>query len=109
MKKTLLLSIMLLLGVLSAMAQDVIYFRNQEIVQAKVIEITLDLVKYQLYDFEGGPVISVRKSDLLKIEFENGTVLDFNSKTAAKLEISPYTRPLKWPFCTAFRLFRSDL
>ncbi len=75
-----LIKIMLVSGVLflftadSLMAQDVIYEKGKtEAVQAKVIEIGLADIKYRIWEErKDGVVYSIEKSNIDRIEFENG-------------------------------------
>jgi hypothetical protein len=52
-------------------AQDIIYKKNGEEIQAKVTEIGISEVKYQKFDNQSGPTYVISKSDLIKIRFEN--------------------------------------
>lgn len=63
----------LLLLLLPASAQDIILKSNGEEVSAKVLELTPELVKYQLFNYPDGPVISVYKRDVFMIKYANGT------------------------------------
>lgn len=64
------ISFLLLSGILCA--QDFIYMRNGDEVQAKVVEITPEFIKYKLFDFQDGPLYSMRKSDVFMLVYENG-------------------------------------
>ena len=52
---------------------DNIIFKNGEEVAVKIIEITPDIVKYKKCNNLGGPLISVKKSELLLIRYQNGS------------------------------------
>lgn len=54
-------------------AQDIIYKRNNEKIEAKVLEIGLDEVKYVPYDNPDGPVIAIDKDEISKVKFEKGS------------------------------------
>jgi hypothetical protein len=56
-----------------------IIFKNGDEIEAKIIEITPDLVKYKKCDNLDGPLISEKKSALLMIRYENGTKDLFNN------------------------------
>jgi len=57
----------------SSSAQDVIYKRNNEKIEAKVLEIGLDEIKYVPYDNPDGPVIAIDKDEVSKVKFETGS------------------------------------
>lgn len=56
----------------AASAQDTIYKRNKEIIQAKIIEIGLDEIKYKMPNYEDGPTIVIAKDQIWKIVFASG-------------------------------------
>lgn len=60
------------------LSQDTLYKRNQEVVVAKILEIGLDEVKYKMWGYDSGPVISVAKDNLLKIVYANGVTQYIN-------------------------------
>ena len=55
-------------------AQDKIYKLKGTVINAKVIEIGTDEIKYKLFDSPDGPVYVVDKSTLNRIEFADGRV-----------------------------------
>ena len=55
-----------------------IIFKNGNEIEAKIIEITTDQVKYKKCKNLDGPLISVKKHELLMIRYENGTKDLFN-------------------------------
>lgn len=55
-------------------AQDKIYKLKGPAINAKVIEVGIDEIKYKLYDNPDGPIYVVEKSSLNRIEFANGSV-----------------------------------
>jgi uncharacterized protein (TIGR02145 family) len=65
-------------------AQDNILQTNGEEIQAKVIEITPDMIKYKKYTNQDGPVYSIYKKDVQTIVFEDGSTETFNIKPVAK-------------------------
>jgi hypothetical protein len=71
--KTLLLSLLCLLGAAGAFAQDIIVKRNGEEVSAKILEIAPDLIKYKRFDYQDGPTISILKRDVFMIRYANGS------------------------------------
>ena len=72
MKVALLLPLLTLL-LQGAFAQDVIFKLNGEEIPAKVLEITLDAVRYKLpADSLSGPTREVARSDVFMIRYANG-------------------------------------
>lgn len=74
MKKIYLLSLTLLLLTTTLFAQDKIYNKRGKIINAKVIEIGVDEIKYKLTDSPDGPVYVVDKSSLKQIVYADGRV-----------------------------------
>lgn len=54
-------------------SQDIITKKSGEDIQSKVIEINLNEVKYKKWDNQDGPLISISKSEILMIRYQNGT------------------------------------
>ncbi|AMR28163.1 hypothetical protein A0257_14420 [Hymenobacter psoromatis] len=75
MKRLLLIPFLLLAALLArpAAAQDLLTRRDGTEVLVKVLEITPELVKYHRFDNPDGPLISVRKTDVFRIKYANGT------------------------------------
>jgi len=75
MKRLLLAATLLLAALLArpAAAQDLLTRRDGTEVLVKVLEITPELVKYHRFDNPDGPLISVRKADVFRIKYANGT------------------------------------
>jgi hypothetical protein len=72
MKKLALLTVVLFSCSLLS-AQDIITMRNGEDIHAKVLEVTLDAVKYQKESQVDGPVYTVSKADLLMVTYKDGS------------------------------------
>jgi len=72
MKKTL-LTLLAFFMLLASQAQDILTKRNGEELNVKVLEITLNEVKYKRFDYLEGPTISILKSDVFMIKYENGS------------------------------------
>ena len=84
--KNLLLFIPLLCSSMIVNAQDTLSMRTGEKIQVKVMEVGISEVKYKKLDNINGPVFSTHKSDLLTIQYENGSKDDFSS--IKKIELS---------------------
>lgn len=55
--------------------QDKIFLLDEEsAVETKILEVNADEIKYKKFDYLDGPTFIVKKSELAKIEFENGDV-----------------------------------
>jgi hypothetical protein len=52
--------------------QDLITLRNHKQINVRITEHDLKVVKYRMPDYEDGPVLVLRNSDIRKIEFQNG-------------------------------------
>lgn len=59
--------------ILGVNAQDVITKKNGDDIKAKVLEITLTELKYKNFNNLDGPIISIAKSDVIFVKYENGT------------------------------------
>jgi hypothetical protein len=69
------LIITLIIGCFASLsyAQDVLIRRNGDEIATKVLEITLSEIKYKRFDNLEGPTISILKSNVFLIKYENGT------------------------------------
>lgn len=76
MKKIVLLLACLMITV-SGIAQDKIYKKNGEVIEAKVEEIGINEVKYREWGRQDGPVISLGVDVLSKVVLESGRVVEF--------------------------------
>ena len=81
MKKIILLISVIIFG-FGAMAQDVILKQDGTEIQAKVIEITDQHVKYKNFNFQDGPTRNVNISEVFMITYENGEKEVFNKQTS---------------------------
>lgn len=72
-KAILIIFVQLFTLVVGANAQDVITKRNGDDIKAKVLEITLTELKYKNFNNLDGPIISIAKSDVIFVKYENGT------------------------------------
>ncbi len=88
MKKSLLLSLLLLLVPYSTIAEDIIHYTNGKSLSAKVVEVGPDYVKYRKASNLNGPIYSESIMQISRIDYENGTndiwnhepkVFDFNN------------------------------
>ncbi|MFC6999814.1 hypothetical protein [Rufibacter roseus] len=80
--KTLLHTLLLLICCLQVVAQDIIVKRNADEINAKILEITPEVVKYKRFDYLDGPTISLAKSEIFMIKYANGTKEVITAATA---------------------------
>ncbi|MDR2083424.1 MAG: hypothetical protein LBP67_00285 [Bacteroidales bacterium] len=80
MRKLSLLLFLTIFGVTLCYAQDVITKQNGEDIQAKVVEIGSNEVKYKKFDNQDGPIYSIPTSEILMIRYENGSNEVFSTK-----------------------------
>lgn len=67
----------------NCLAQDNIYKSDGTTIEAKVLEVGVQIIKYHRYDNVDGPVYSISKREVSKIVYENGTKDIFNGREAA--------------------------
>ena len=72
MHRIFLFFIVFCVGVVSALAQDIIMLRNGNEIQALVQEIGIDDVKYKKWDNQTGPNYTLKKSEIFMIKYANG-------------------------------------
>jgi hypothetical protein len=73
-------------------AQDTIIKMNNESVPAKILEISQNEIRYTRSDIPNGPVYTIKKDDIQRIKYSNGSSDAFNSsQTAAEkpIDITP--------------------
>ena len=64
-------------GVISANAQDLIVLKDGNMIEAKVVEISPTEIKYKLFDHLDGPTIIIPIANVLSIRYENGRIQRF--------------------------------
>ncbi len=70
-----LLSVLILTFVFqSVMGQDKINTKDRQQLNVKIIEKTNRLVKYKMPDYDDGPILSINKNRITRIEYKNGFV-----------------------------------
>lgn len=89
MKNALLLAFLLTLINTISLAQDKVLLKSGTVIEAKVIEVGIDEVKYQLYTKDGsGAIYTVPKSKIEVIVFENGYREEFKDITTEMADLS---------------------
>ncbi|MCB0546794.1 MAG: outer membrane beta-barrel protein [Phaeodactylibacter sp.] len=92
MKKHIFSMLLLWLPALLA-AQDILFLKDGRWIEAKVLEIQPEVVKYKLFDFQDGPLYTVYKSEVRKIQYENGRVEWFVPQEERAVAPPPETVP----------------
>lgn len=77
----------------TTLAQDIIIKRNGDEISSKVLEVTVETIKYQRLDNPEGPIISILKNEVFMIKYANGTKETFttNRTTGTYPATSPRT------------------
>lgn len=92
MKKTILLLVAALCGVLTAAAQDLIVKTDATKVEAKVTEITPDAVRYKRFSNPDGPTYVLPVADIDYIQYANGEKERFRAaETVPAVPLTPAT------------------
>jgi len=75
----------------SLFAQDLIFIKPYgSKIEARVIEITADQIKYRNFDQLDGPIRSIKKSEVTKIVYENGSEEEFKEAEKTKVDYQQY-------------------
>lgn len=83
MRKTLFLLVAALCGMMTASAQDLIVKRDSTKVEANVLEISTEMVRYKKYSYPEGPTYIVPVKDLAYIRYANGDTERYESSVPA--------------------------
>lgn len=89
MMKNLYATLVMLMTVVISFAQDTIHKTNGEDILCKVSEIGSSEIKYYKWDNLEGPIYAIRKSEVSRITFQNGTIEEMKS---AELSVIPAQR-----------------
>ncbi|MCL1947922.1 MAG: hypothetical protein FWF51_12360 [Chitinivibrionia bacterium] len=76
-------------------AQDLITMRDGSEVQAVIVEVGLDAIKYKKYNYQDGPFFTVNVSEVFSIKYRNGEKDVFETKENSTALTSQY--PLYYP------------
>lgn len=91
MKRIILLLILLSsTGMLSA--QDIIVMKKGPQVQAKIIEITANDVKYKRFNNLDGPTITTPKSEIFLLRYQDGRRISFDAPAPTPVPVTPETQ-----------------
>jgi hypothetical protein len=67
-------------------SQDIITLRNGDQIKAKVIEVSIETIKYKDFDFQDGPLRNLKVSEVLVINYQNGQKDVFTQPKAPIIE-----------------------
>lgn len=81
----------------AAQAQDILIKRNGDELEVRVLEINLDEVKYKRFDNLEGPVISIAKTEVFMIKYENGTKVTMNDVVRPSVQQPVYAQRTGYP------------
>ncbi|MDR1746939.1 MAG: hypothetical protein LBR49_06675 [Tannerella sp.] len=88
MNKKVLMILALALSGISAFSQDIISTKDRKKIEAIVVKITDDAVWYRKYEAPLGRAYSIRKENIMRIKYEDGTIDSFD------LDVE-YNRPVR--------------
>lgn len=88
MKKAFLLLLAVLFGVTTAAAQDLIVKRDSTKVEANVLEVSTEVVRYKKYSYPEGPTYIVPVRDIAYIRYANGDTERYAVPAAAGAEVA---------------------
>jgi hypothetical protein len=86
-------------------AQDTLFMKKGQIIPCKITEIRIDEITYKDFDNLDGPNIIIRKSDVNKIHYQNGKVVNLVSE---ETEVKKETKIIDKNDCIKF-IFLSPL
>jgi hypothetical protein len=75
---------------LTAHAQDIITKKDGTDVQAKILEVTPQEIKFKKFDNQEGPIFTLLTSEILMVKYENGTRDVFDQKNSNALAVAEY-------------------
>jgi len=77
--KSILLILSLFFIYINCNAQDTIYLKSGEKIEAKIIEVNINLIKYKKISNLQGPLFEIHKDDIQLLLYENGESENFNT------------------------------
>lgn len=85
-----------LFGAVSGFSQDQLFKKDNSKTEVKVLEVTPTEIKYKLFTYQDGPTITVLKSEVALIIYQNGMHETFNTPPVAQQSqpVIVYTRDL---------------
>ena len=80
MKKSIISLLIFSVSLFNSYSQDSIFFKNENDVKAKILEINKKDIKYKLYDNQDGPTYTINKKDIYLVKYNNGYSESFTRK-----------------------------
>ncbi len=74
-----------------AMAQDVIVKKDGGIIQSKVLKVTSTEVEYKKFSNQNGPTYTIKISELISINYENGEIDKFGETKTEAIHVETIT------------------
>ncbi len=65
-------------------AQDVIITKDKEQIQAKILEVSKDEIKYKKFTYQDGPIFSIDIDEVVTVAYENGEVEIYDEENIEK-------------------------
>ena len=96
MNKTFLSLFFLFLAPICVAAQDIIKLHNGEEIQAKILEVLPEEVKYKMFDYQDGPTITLPNREIQMITYQSGlqVIVDHSLPPGMKYkELQQYYSP----------------
>ena len=78
------LLVVLVISSVFANAQDKIYLKSGDNIEAKILEVNVDNVKYKKFSNLEGPTFTIEKSDIQMVVYQNGESQIFKESVADK-------------------------
>ena len=94
MKNVLVLTILSLVA-LNVAAQDVVVKKDGSTILAKVLEVNQDNIRYKKYSNRKGPTYTIRISDVMTINYENGEKETFDVSATSVSESQSSQKEIK--------------
>ena len=82
--KTIKITIGIILFVITAVAQDIIYLKDGKTIKVKIVEINTREIKYKQIQNEDGPIYLIYKNEVSKIKYQNGSIDEFKNSIPEK-------------------------
>ena len=73
-------------------AQDKIFLKSSDKIEAKIIEVNIDNIKYKKFSNQNGPIFTIPKKDIHMVVYENGESDIFKEETSNKEESKGFRR-----------------
>lgn len=78
-------------------AQDIIVCKDSKRIDAKIIEVSQEEIKYKKFDFQDGPTFSLKTNEISSIIYSNGEVAAFNAQPSPAETTSSSANPPSTP------------